>query len=289
MQLTGRTVLRHLVAALVAGLAVGPMLSAAAADPSLLEALNAARSAGCSGRAGAGVALRESSRLSDATRQLAQGTPYKDALAMNGYRAMRSATIRLRGDPAPQVVVDAVVKTSCAQLADTELREVGIYQEGRETWMLLAAPFAPPAPEDAPTIALRVLELVNQARGVSRLCGNRPLAATGELQLNATLSGVAYDHARDMAQNEYFAHEGRDGSTPAVRATRAGYKWQMVAENIAFGVMTPEAAVEGWLKSPPHCTALMAPQFTEMGVAFAVNPSSDAGIYWGQMFGTPRQ
>lgn len=207
MRLTGFTVLRHLCAALAAGL----VLPATAADPSLLDALNAARSAGCGGKAGAGVELRESSRLSDATRKLAQGAPYKDALAMSGYRAMRSATIRLRGDLSPPVVVDAVVKTSCAQLADTELREVGIY------------------------------------------------------------------------------HEGRDGSTPAVRATRAGYKWQMVAENIAFGVMTPEAAVEGWLKSPPHCTALMAPQFTEMGVAFAVNPSSDAGIYWGQMFGTPRQ
>lgn len=32
----------------------------------------------------------------------------------------------------------------------------------------------------------------------------------------------------------------------------------------------------------------MGAQFTEMGVAFVVNPQSKLGIYWMQMFGTPR-
>jgi uncharacterized protein YkwD len=31
----------------------------------------------------------------------------------------------------------------------------------------------------------------------------------------------------------------------------------------------------------------MSSRFTEMAVAYAVNPSSSGGIYWTQMFGTP--
>jgi uncharacterized protein YkwD len=61
-----------------------------------------------------------------------------------------------------------------------------------------------------------------------------------------------------------------------------------VGENIAAGQQAPDAAVDGWLRSPPHCANLMGPQYTEMGIAFAVQPTSEAGIYWVQMFGTPR-
>jgi uncharacterized protein YkwD len=32
----------------------------------------------------------------------------------------------------------------------------------------------------------------------------------------------------------------------------------------------------------------MEPRFTQMGVAFAVNPSSEGGIYWAQAFGRPK-
>ena len=102
-------------------------------------------------------------------------------------------------------------------------------------------------------------------------------------------NAAALAHATDMATHSLFAHEGRDGSSPADRATRAGYRWRSIGENIASGMTTPEAAVEGWLKSPPHCANLMAPQYTEMGIAFAVNRASKAGIYWGQLFGTPRE
>jgi uncharacterized protein YkwD len=31
----------------------------------------------------------------------------------------------------------------------------------------------------------------------------------------------------------------------------------------------------------------MDPLFREMGVAFAVNPHNDAGVYWAMEFGTP--
>ena len=85
-----------------------------------------------------------------------------------------------------------------------------------------------------------------------------------------------------------LSHDGRDGSTPAQRVTRAGYRYRTTGENIAAGQMDPEEAVAGWIKSPPHCENLMNPVYTEMGVAYAINRASDMGVYWAQTFGTPR-
>lgn len=95
-------------------------------------------------------------------------------------------------------------------------------------------------------------------------------------------------HATDMAASNYFSHTGRDGSTSAQRVTRAGYHYRMTGENIAAGQLSPEEAVAGWLKSPTHCANLMNGRYTEMGVAFAVNATSSMGVYWVQLFGTPR-
>jgi len=45
--------------------------------------------------------------------------------------------------------------------------------------------------------------------------------------------------------------------------------------------------LEGWLASPGHCANLMNPAYTELGAAYAVDPQSDAAIYWTAMFGAP--
>ena len=227
--------------------------------------------------------------LGEAARRIAAGTTGDIALSQSGYRTQRSATLRVRGSAEPATIAAALGKSSCPHLVEPAYREMGAYQQGRETWIVVALPFAPPPADSAESVAQRVLELVNAARGQSRQCGDRPYRAVGRVRLNATLSAAALAHASDMAAHSYFAHEGRDGSSPADRATRAGYRWRSIGENIASGMTTPEAAVEGWLKSPPHCANLMAPQFTEMGIAFAVDRASKAGIYWGQLFGTPRE
>ncbi|NAS64013.1 hypothetical protein CVE36_25460, partial [Pseudomonas syringae pv. actinidiae] len=49
---------------------------------------------------------------------------------------------------------------------------------------------------------------------------------------------------------------------------------------------TARKVVDGWLVSPGHCANLMSPGFRELGAAYAMDPKSDAGIYWTAMFGT---
>jgi len=51
--------------------------------------------------------------------------------------------------------------------------------------------------------------------------------------------------------------------------------------------MTADEVVAGWLGSPEHCANLMDPLYREMGVAFAVNPHDQRGVYWAMEFGTP--
>jgi uncharacterized protein YkwD len=133
-----------------------------------------------------------------------------------------------------------------------------------------------------------VLELTNEARSRPRHCGGTYFAAAPALSPNATLERAAAQYAREMATYGYMDHTGRDGSSPEERITRSGYRWRETGENLASGIMRPEDAVAGWLRSPEHCANLMDPAFQHMGVAYAVNPRREAGVYWAQEFGAPR-
>jgi uncharacterized protein YkwD len=166
-----------------------------------------------------------------------------------------------------------------------EFLEAGFYQLGAQTWVLLADPFSPPAAAQADEVQARVLALVNEARSQPRHCGEQAFAAAPSLRLNPALYGLARTHAAEMARYDYFSHTGRDGSTVDGRATRAGYPWHAIGENIAAGQVTADAAVRGWISSPGHCANIMSPAFREMGTAFVVNIRSSHGIYWAQVFG----
>src|SRR5262249_27575271 len=205
-----------------------------------------------------------------------------------GYRSRSAAGVHITTVPRDRDVEQFVVRRFCAQIAARELRDIGAYRGGQDVWVLVAAPFAPPAPTDRAAISRRVLELTNQARAHAHRCGNAAFPPAPALTLGQpTLDLAAAEHSQDMASHEYMDHTGRDGSTPGIRVTRAGYKWKAVGENLASGILSPEDVVNGWLGSPHHCENLMTARFTEMAVAYAVNASSNGGIYWTQLFGTP--
>lgn len=130
-----------------------------------------------------------------------------------------------------------------------------------------------------------VLARINALRAVARQCGSTRFAAAGALSWSSTLASAAQAHASDMARSNYFDHTGLDGSTPASRARRAGYTSDQVGENIGAGYASAEAALQGWLASAGHCSALMNAGFQE--VALACTPSSTAQYdsYWVLMLG----
>jgi uncharacterized protein YkwD len=210
------------------------------------------------------------------------------ASAEAGYRAVTSASVQITNVPDDGDVERIVEKRFCSEVSDRSLQDIGTYRRGPDVWVLVAAPFVPPAPRDKDQISQRVLELTNQARARARRCGSLVFQPAQPLTLAPALERAAVEHSQDMANHNYMDHTGRDGSSPADRVTRAGYKWRITGENLASGVMTPEDAVNGWLGSPHHCENLMDPRFSQMAVAFAVNASSAGGIYWTQIFGAPR-
>jgi uncharacterized protein YkwD len=108
------------------------------------------------------------------------------------------------------------------------------------------------------------------------------------LTLAPALTSAALLHAGDMARRGSLGHQGSDGSLSADRITRAGYLWQASGENIAAGQRDADAVVAAWLTSPGHCATLMAPYFTQTGIAFTLAPASNPSIYWTQVFATPR-
>ena len=100
---------------------------------------------------------------------------------------------------------------------------------------------------------------------VRAAAGRRRSPPRTPLTLNATLSHVARLYAQDMAAFGYMDHTGHDGSSPAERITRSGYRWREMGENLASGIMTPEELVAGWLESPDHCANLMDPLYPRNG------------------------
>jgi len=258
------------------------------ASANVVVSINKVRAHGCPGGRGGGAPLRENSRLTAVARQLAHGADLRRAEKESGYNAVTSASVEISGVPDSGDVDQILGRQFCSASTEPAFRDIGWYQRGSSVWIALAQPFTPPAPRDAGAISRRVLALTNDARSHTRRCGSTSFAAAPPLSLNVLLERAALDHSKDMAAHNYMDHTGRDGSTPADRITHTGYEWRMVGENLASGVMTPEDAVAGWLHSPHHCANLMTARFTEMGIAFAVNSNSDAGVYWTQTFGTTR-
>ena len=152
----------------------------------------------------------------------------------------------------------------------------------------LLVPGALPAADQTPAVSHQLLELVNEARAQRRRCGWKRFGPSAPLVSSDALQRAALSHAEDMAARRKLSHSGQDGSTPGERATRSGYRWRAVGENIAAGQSTAGQVVADWLKSPQHCGNIMSPDYSEMGVAFAVAPQSEMGIYWVQLFAAPQ-
>jgi uncharacterized protein YkwD len=259
----------------------------AAADP--YEALNRLRAGdGACMVAQRPAPLTRQPALEHAAAGLARGQSLRDSLKAAGYRATASRFISIIGAGAGGIAFAQLERKYCPGLLDGTLVDAGVYYDARQLWIVLAAPFAPRVALSQEAAGQRVLELVNTARAGPRRCGDRPFSAARPLARSAVLGRAALLHAGDMARHNYFDHRGRDGSTPAERIARAGYRFRATGENIAAGPSTPEEAVAGWFRSPGHCANLMNPAYAEMGVAYAVERNSEFGVYWTQVFGTPR-
>ena len=210
----------------------------------------------------------------------------QQSLARAAYPMVNVQAISLSGPKDAQAAMKAVRESFCRVVLDPQFVDIGVSNSGQDWRIVLARPLLTSGLGDWQTEGRKLLDLINTARAEPRQCGTQAFTATAPLSWNDTLAGAANSHTRNMANGNFFDHLDPDGRTPGDRAELAGYIAKNIGENIAAGLDTPRKVVDGWLASPGHCANLMNPQFRELGAAYAMDPKSDAGIYWTGLFGT---
>lgn len=108
--------------------------------------------------------------------------------------------------------------------------------------------------------SLELLEATNKQRVQSN---DRPLA------LNDKLNAAAQAKANDMAARNYWSHVTPDGTSPWAFVDNAGYQYETVAENLAYGFDNSNEVLRGWLNSPEHRQNLLSNNFSDVGFGIA--------------------
>lgn len=86
------------------------------------------------------------------------------------------------------------------------------------------------------------------------------------LEWDDGVAEVAYEHSRDMSENDYFAHDSPAFGDLAKRLKHGKISFQTAGENIAAEYIDGPAAVEGWLNSENHRKTLLDKEYTLLGV-----------------------
>ncbi|HYL69738.1 MAG TPA: CAP domain-containing protein [Candidatus Dormibacteraeota bacterium] len=266
----------------------------------MLSVVDMLRAGGCGGLVPIARALNHASVLDRVAEQWADGKSLSAAAEHSGYAARSVAGVRLSGSD--EAVIRMLRRSECDAVAGRDLRDVGVYRRGSDNWLVLASPAAPRTSSVAPSaaasatavssapssLASRALKLVNAARARGATCGSHELGPAPPLTLSGTLASVALGHATDMAVHGYFDHVDPSGQSPADRVRAVGYPEKLVGENIAYGPITVEEVVQGWLHSPDHCENIMDPRFAQMGLGMATGQAARRGLFWVQLLAEPR-
>lgn len=266
---------------LLATLIIDPPVAAAA---DLVDVANIVRTRHCGEASLPDKPLVASAQLDSAVEAVADGAEVNAAIAAAGYRANSSASVRVstsRGKD--DAVARELSEHFCHLLADPEFADIGVYRRGKEVWFLLADGAPLPAPND-PGLLDQVLDRLNEIRAEGGRCGATEFPPAQPLTRSPALDAAARVHAEDMAQNSFLAHTGSDGSNPGERASRTGYDWQVVAENVAAGQTSADDIAATWLDSAGHCANLRDAKYSETGIAYALKPGDGRDIYWVQLY-----
>lgn len=137
-----------------------------------------------------------------------------------------------------------------------------------------------PSPEPSPPAAAgrydgaytqAVFDGVNAARASHGLA---------PLVVDARLERAATDYALLMAEHNWFAHEGPDGSTLVTRAEAAGFPFDVpVGEVLAMGSLgwQPAGVVQAWLDSPGHREQILG-AYSRAGIGCVFSDGPDGVV-----------
>jgi uncharacterized protein YkwD len=93
------------------------------------------------------------------------------------------------------------------------------------------------------------------------------------LTLNPQLASAAQAKAEDMVKANYWAHNSPDGKTPWSFISASGYQYQTAGENLAYGFVSAEDSVAGWMNSPEHRANILDGAYRDVGFGVASSPN----------------
>lgn len=94
----------------------------------------------------------------------------------------------------------------------------------------------------------------------------------GGLSLNSQLNNSAQAKAQDMANNNYWAHVSPSGTQPWYFFDQAGYSYVRAGENLAYGFMTSQGAIDGWMNSASHRANILG-DYYDVGFGIVNTPN----------------
>ena len=102
-----------------------------------------------------------------------------------------------------------------------------------------------------------VIDLTNLERNTQGLLALKP---------NSSLAKAANLKAKDMIEDDYWAHFAPDGTSPWYWFGLVGYKYTWAGENLARDFATSGGVVSAWMASSGHRANLLNSNFTEIGI-----------------------
>lgn len=141
---------------------------------------------------------------------------------------------------------------------------------------------------------LRHTDRASSALSINGIIEHTNIQRAGEgakaLAMSPTLNRAAQNKVDDLFARQYFEHISPDGQGPADLANTVGYAYLRIGENLALGNFAgDQGVVDAWMNSPGHRANIVAPGYTEIGVA------AKEGLFEGQRvwiavqeFGTPQ-
>lgn len=130
-------------------------------------------------------------------------------------------------------------------------------------------------PGDKDAIQFRMLDSVNTLRGA---------AGTAPVTLSAELNAASETHARDMSvQNRPWLF-GSDGSSPLDRARRAGFRGQLLGENISESFETELETLAAWMNDPDTRSVILDPNARYLGLGWFQEPAGK--LWWSMTMGS---
>lgn len=128
-----------------------------------------------------------------------------------------------------------------------------------------------PEEDGTTTFAEQVVNLVN---------AERAKAGLKALQIDEKVAAAANVRAKEIKQS--FSHTRPNGSSFSTALKEQGVSYRGSGENIAYGQLSPEAVMNGWMNSDGHRANILNANFTHIGVGHFQD--GNGTNYWAQLF-----